>query len=101
MAVRLPPHPPALPLVGTLFASLRDPLGFPLRNYRRYGEVVGVRLPGLRGVALYGPAANRYILVDAAENFLVAPLIDRLGVRLFVGEGVLFIDDPAHRRQRR
>jgi cytochrome P450 len=101
MTHRVPPRPPGLPVLGTLFRSMRDPLGFPLRNYRRYGEVVGVHLLNVRGVALYGPEANRYILVDAVENFLVEPLIDRVGARLLVGEGVLFIDDPRHRRQRR
>jgi cytochrome P450 len=101
MATKLPPAPPRLPGVGTLFPSMRDPIAYPIQNYRRYGEVVGVHLLNVHGAALYGPAANRYILVDNAENFLVEPLVDRLGVRLLVGEGVLFIDDPRHRKQRR
>jgi cytochrome P450 len=90
-----------LPVFGNLLSSMRDPLGFPLRNYRRYGPVLRVHLLSLRGVALYGAEANRYILVDAADNFVVEPLFDRVGARWLVGEGLLFIDDPAHRHDRR
>src|SRR6476620_8831606 len=78
---------------------LRDPLAFTLNNYRRYGEVIRIELVGVRGAALHGAAANRYVLVDGADNFLIAPLIDRLRARWIVGQGLLFIDDPAHRRQ--
>lgn len=72
-----------------------------LRNYRRYGEVIRIDLLGIKGAALHGADANRYILVDAVDNFLVAPLIEKVHARWIVGEGVLFIDDPEHRRQRR
>ncbi|MDQ2805858.1 MAG: cytochrome P450 [Chloroflexota bacterium] len=96
-----PPGPPGLPFFGTMFQSMRDPLGFPMRNYRRYGEIVSSFFPGVRGVGMYGAAANRFILVDAVDNFLVAPLIDRLHARWLVGQGVLFIDEPAHKQQRR
>jgi cytochrome P450 len=98
---RTPPGPPGLPIFGSLLASLRDPLGYPLRNFRRYGDVVSLHNWILRGVALYGADANRYILVDAADKFLVEPLFERLGVRWITGDGLLFIDDPQHRRQRR
>src|SRR5204863_4967843 len=70
-------------------------------NYRRYGEVVRINMLGIRGAALHGAEANRYILVDAADNFLVAPLIDKVRARWIVGRGLLFIDDPEHRQQRR
>ncbi len=96
-----PPGPNGLPFFGTLFHSLRDPLGFPMRNHRRYGDIVSTRFPGVEGVGMYGAAANRFILVDAADNFLVAPLIDRLHARWLVGQGVLFIDEPVHKQQRR
>src|SRR5438552_15936315 len=95
------PGPPGLPYFGPVWTYLRDPLAFTLNNYRRYGEVIRIELVGIRGAALHGAAANRYVLVDAADNFLIAPLIDRLRARWIVGQGLLFIDDPAHRRQRR
>jgi cytochrome P450 len=95
------PGPRGLPLVGNFFATLTDPLGFAERTYRRYGEVVHFHNGPLRGVALYGPEANRFVLVEAADNFLLAPLFDQLGARWIVGQGLLVIDDPAHRQQRR
>ena len=95
------PGPPGPPYIGPVLPYLRDPLGFMLNNYRRYGEVIRIELVGIRGVAMHGAAAHRYVLVDAADNFLVAPLIDRLRARWIVGDGLLFIDDPAHRRHRR
>ncbi|MFL5735074.1 MAG: cytochrome P450 [Chloroflexia bacterium] len=95
------PGPPGPPYIGPVLPYLRDPLGFMLANYRRYGEVIRIELVGIRGVALHGAAAHRYVLVDAADNFVIAPLIDRLRARWIVGNGLLFIDDPAHRRDRR
>jgi cytochrome P450 len=95
------PGPPGAPYFGPVRTYLRDPLAFMLNNYRLYGEVIRIELVGIRGAALHGAAANRYVLVDAADNFLIAPLIDRLRARWIVGQGLLFIDDPAHRRQRR
>jgi cytochrome P450 len=78
-----------------------DPVQFMMSNYRRYGEVVRINMLGLRGAALHGAEANRYILVDHADNFLAAPLIDRVHARWIVGRGLLFIDDPEHRKERR
>jgi cytochrome P450 len=56
---------------------------------------------GFRGAILHGAEANRYILVDAVDNFLVGPVIDRARARWIVGRGILFIDEPEHRLQRR
>jgi cytochrome P450 len=35
------------------------------------------------------------------DNFLVGPVIDRARARWIVGRGILFIDEPEHRLQRR
>jgi cytochrome P450 len=72
-----------------------------LDNYRRYGEVIRIDLFGIKGAALHGADANRYILVDAVSNFLVSPLIEKVHARWIVGNGLLFIDDPQHKVQRR
>jgi cytochrome P450 len=72
-----------------------------LRSYRRYGDVLGFHLPGMRGAALLGAEANRFILVDGAARFSVTGLIERLRARWLVGDSLLFIDDPAHAHQRR
>lgn len=98
---KLPPGPKGLPFVGPVVPFMRDPVFFMMDNYRRYGDVVRINMMGLRGAALHGAEANRYILVDAADNFLVAPFIDKVHARWIVGRGLLFIDDPEHRKQRR
>jgi cytochrome P450 len=80
---------------------MHNPVDFMLDNYRRYGEVIRIDLLGIKGAALHGAAANRYILVDRTENFLVEPLINRVRARWIVGHGLLFIDDPEHKQQRK
>ena len=90
-----------MPLVGAVFSFAYNPLDFMLNNYRRYGEVIRIDLFGIKGAALHGADANRYILVDAVDNFLVAPLIEKVHARWIVGNGLLFIDDPQHKSQRR
>ena len=90
-----------MPLVGAVFSYAHNPLDFMLQNYRKYGEVIRIDLFGIKGAALHGADANRYILVDAVDNFLVAPLIEKVHARWIVGNGLLFIDDPQHKSQRR
>jgi cytochrome P450 len=98
---KIPPGPPEIPVVGVISSFWNNPLDFMLRNYHTYGEVIRINLFGIRGAALHGADANRFILVDGADNFLVAPLIDKVRARWIVGRGLLFIDDPQHRRDRR
>ena len=101
MARKTPPGPPGLPLVGSLLPYLDDQPRFLRESYRRYGPVIGFHFLTLRGAILVGAEANRYLLVDAASNFLVSPIIDRANARWIVGYGLLFIDDPEHQQQRR
>src|SRR5438067_9188787 len=98
---RVPPGPPALPVLGVVHSLWKNSLDFSLANYHRYGDVVRIDLFGLTGAVLHGAEANRHILVDAVDNFLVAPLIERVHANWIVGEGLLFIDDPRHKRERR
>jgi cytochrome P450 len=101
MSRKLPPGPAGLPLLGSVFPWLRDQPCFLLETYRRYDDVVRFEFMGYHGVILHGAEANRYILIDAVDNFLVAPVIDRARARWIVGKGILFINEPAHRQQRR
>ena len=101
MALPRPPGPPALPVVGSLIPYMYDRPRFLMENYRRYGETVGFHFLQFKGAILHGAAANRYILADAVENFLVEPAVERAYSRWIVGRGLLFIDDPAHRQERR
>lgn len=101
MPRKLPPGPPGLPLVGQVLSYMNNPLDFMLENYRRYGDVVRINLLGIKGAALHGAAANRFILVDGASNFEVEPMIEKVHARWIVGHGLIFIDDPDHKQQRR
>jgi cytochrome P450 len=88
-------------LLGSVFPWLRNQPRFLLETYRRYGQVVRFEFLGFHGAILHGAEANRYILIDAVDNFQVGPVIDRARARWIVGQGILFIDEPAHRQQRR
>jgi len=88
-------------LLGSVFPWLRDQPGFLLETYRRFGEVVRFEFLGFHGALLHGAEANRYILIDAVDNFQVGPVIDRARARWIVGQGILFIDEPEHQQQRR
>ena len=101
MTKSAPPGPVGLPLLGSVFPWLRDQPRFLLETYRRYGEVVRFAFLGFHGAILHGAEANRYLLIDAVDNFQVGPVIDRARARWIVGQGILFIDEPEHRQQRR
>ncbi len=101
MTKSAPPGPVGVPLLGSIFPWLRDQPRFLLETYRRYGEVVRFAFLGFHGAILHGAAANRYLLIDAVDNFQVGPVIDRARARWIVGQGILFIDEPEHRQQRR
>lgn len=101
MTENVPPGPVGLPLLGSVIPWMRNQPRFLLETYRQYGDVVRFRFLGFRGAILHGADANRYILIDAVDNFLVGPVIDRAHARWIVGRGVLFIDEPEHRQQRR
>src|SRR3989440_3066406 len=101
MTKSTPPGPAGLPLLGSVFPWMRDQPRFLLETYQRYGEVVRFEFLGFHGAILHGAEANRYILIDAVDNFLVGPVIDRARARWIVGQGILFIDEPEHRQQRR
>ncbi len=101
MSRKLPPGPAGLPVLGSVFPWLRDQPGFLLETYRRYGDVVRFEFLGYHRAILHGAQANRYILIDAVDTFQVGPVIDRARARWIVGQGILFIDEPAHRQQRR
>jgi len=99
---RTVPYPP-----GRLDYSLartqrfaRDPLPILLDAYEEFGPVFTVRVMHVPVVFMLGPAANHYVLVEHPENFRwrdgsLGDLIPLLG------DGMLTIDGPYHRRARR
>jgi cytochrome P450 len=77
-----------------------DPLPVLFEQYRRHGPVFSLRLLHARGVFMLGPEANHYMLVSHAENFRwrEGGFIDLIPL---LGDGLLTIDGPYHKRARR
>jgi cytochrome P450 len=78
----------------------RDPLPAMLEAYERFGPVFTLRLMHAPVVFMLGPAANHYMTVSHAENFLwrEGSMGDLIAL---LGDGLLTIDGAAHKRARR
>jgi cytochrome P450 len=95
------PYPPG----DTSFSLARtkrfieEPLPLLLEGYERYGPIFTMRVLHSNVVFMLGPAANHYITVSHANNFLwrESHFRDLIGV---LGDGLLTTDDPYHRRSR-
>ncbi|HEX4189067.1 MAG TPA: cytochrome P450 [Solirubrobacteraceae bacterium] len=97
-AVPFPPGETRLSLPRTRrFAS--EPLPMLLDAYERFGPVFTLRLFHSNVVFMLGPAANHYITVSHASNFLWRDghFRDLIGL---MGDGLLTIDGDYHRRSR-
>jgi cytochrome P450 len=77
-----------------------DPLPMLLDCYERFGPIFTLRLFHSNTVFMLGPAANHYITVSHASNFLWREgfFRDLIG---FMGDGLLTIDGEFHKRSRR
>ena len=95
------PYPPG----DTEFSMARtrrfanEPLGLLLECYERYGPVFTIKVLHGNVVFMLGPAANHYITVSHASNFIWRPshFRDLIGL---LGDGLLTIDGEFHRRSR-
>ena len=77
-----------------------EPLEMLLESYERFGPVFTLRLLHSNVVFMLGPAANHYMLVSHASNFLwrEGHFRDLIGL---MGDGLLTIDGDFHRSSRR
>jgi cytochrome P450 len=77
-----------------------EPLPLLLESYERYGPIFTLRLFHANSVFALGPAANHYITVSHASNFLyrTSYFRDLMG---FAGDGLLTTDGDFHRASRR
>jgi cytochrome P450 len=77
-----------------------DPLSVLLDGYERFGPVFTLRILHGNVVFMLGPAANHYITVSHASNFIwrESHFRDLIGL---MGDGLLTIDGEFHRRSRR
>src|SRR3981081_3917743 len=97
-AVPFPPGATRPPLRRTRrFAD--EPLPMLLEAYERYGPIFTLRLFHSNVVFMLGPAANHYVTVSHASNFLWRDghFRDLIGL---MGDGLLTIDGDFHRRSR-
>ena len=78
---------------------IEDPLPLLLEAYERYGPIFTLRILHSNVVFMLGPAANHYITVSHASNFLWRESHFRDLIAL-LGNGLLTTDDPYHRRSR-
>jgi cytochrome P450 len=76
-----------------------DPLPLLLEAYERYGPIFTLRLFHGNVVFMLGPAANHYLTVSHASNFVwrESHFRDLIGL---MGDGLLTIDGEFHRRSR-
>jgi cytochrome P450 len=95
------PYPPG----ETSFSMARtrrfanEPLGLLLECYERHGPVFTIRILHGNVVFMLGPAANHYVTVSHASNFIwrESHFRDLIGL---LGDGLLTIDGEFHRRSR-
>jgi cytochrome P450 len=76
-----------------------EPLPLLLECYQRYGPIYTIRILHSNVVVMLGPAANHYITVSHASNFIWRESHFR-DLMLLLGDGLLTTDDPYHRRSR-
>ena len=96
------PFPPGL--TGPSLARTRrvaaDPLPLLLEAYESFGPVFSIRVLSSLQIFMLGPAANHHMLVSHADNFRWRD--GGLGdLEPLLGDGLLTIDGPFHRRSRR
>lgn len=95
------PYPPG----DTHFSLTRtkrfidEPLPLLLDAYERHGPIFTLRILHSNVVFMLGPAANHYITVSHASNFIWRESHFRDLIAL-LGDGLLTTDDPYHRRSR-
>ena len=99
LAGRLPPGDTGFSARRTR-RSLTDPMGMLLDAYERYGPVFSLRLLHQPVVFALGPEANHTVLVTEADAFGWRDGAFRDLIPL-LGDGLLTIDGPYHRRARR
>ncbi|MHB1538035.1 MAG: cytochrome P450 [Solirubrobacteraceae bacterium] len=95
------PHPPGLTdfSMQRTFRFGREPLPLLLHCYERFGPVFSLRIfHGLVVFAL-GPAANHYITVSHAHNFIWRESHFR-DLSMLIGDGLLTTDGEFHRSSR-
>ena len=90
-------------LLGRFAAGERDRknmLSGLQRTHERYGEAVITRLPNMRMVNLFGPDANRYVLLDPDRIFSARKPWMMIMGKIFP-DGLLLLDGAEHKSDRK
>ncbi len=95
-----PPGPKGLPLLGSLVALGRDPIGFFTDCSRRYGGIVSFRLGGWPTLLINDPDIIEVVLVGRPKAFAKARFFWRNVTAIF-GKGLLTSEGDFWQRQRR
>ena len=77
-----------------------DTLALTERMYERYGPVVMTSLGFMKSVNLFGPDANKFVMLDRENNLSAKGAWDLIMGRIF-SNGLLLMDGDEHRYQRR
>jgi cytochrome P450 len=94
---KLPPRPPAPPILGHVPQWRRDPVGF-VTAAARCGDVVQLALPG-RTYLLTHPRDVKHVLQDNNQNYCKGWVFDR--IKPYWGESLLTAEGERWRAQRR
>ena len=94
------PGDSGFPLVGHTFSTIRNPVRWGLRRYKRFGEISWARAYGIKLVNLVGPDANQFLLQNKGDVFS-----NNQGWDFFIGKfftrGIMLLDFEEHRQHRR
>lgn len=99
IALKPPPGPRGVPILGSILDVWRDPLGFFVRGARDHGDVVQFRFGHYRYVLLNDAEATRHVLIDNAKSYQKSRNYD--GLRLVLGNGLVTSEGDFWRRQRK
>ncbi len=94
-----PPGPAGLPVFGSAFDAMRDPLGLFTEATRAHGDIVGFRTLHLKYVLVTNPDAIRHVLVENPKNYVKSRSYE--GLRIILGEGLVTSEGETWRRQRK
>lgn len=93
------PGPKGLPLFGSLFPALRDPIGMFLSARETFGDVVRFKFGPFDYHLINDPEVVRHVLVENAEAYTKSR--NYVGLRIVLGDGLLLSEGDHWRRQRK
>ena len=94
-----PAGPRGLPIVGSVFDALRDPLELFMQGTHDHGDVVGFRMLHYEYVLLTNPEAIRHVLVENHKNYEKSR--NYIGLKQVLGQGLVTSEGELWRRQRK